>query len=115
MHHAALLDGADLDAIASSGAAISLAPASEMAGGPGPPPIQELIDRDIRPGLGVDDERLAPGDLFAQMRATISLQHATVFERKLAGKAGAPPADDHPRRDPLRDGRRRPRGRARAA
>jgi cytosine/adenosine deaminase-related metal-dependent hydrolase len=81
---------ADLEAIASSGAAISLAPSSEMAGGRGSPPIQELIDRDIRPGLGVDDERVAPGDLFAQMRETISLQHATVFDRKLAGKAGVP-------------------------
>ncbi len=28
--------------------------------------------------------------MFAQMRATISLQHATVFDRKLAGKAGVP-------------------------
>ena len=54
------------------------------------PPIQSLIDRDIRPGLGVDEERLTPGDLFAQMRATISMQHATVFDRKLAGKAGVP-------------------------
>ena len=28
--------------------------------------------------------------MFAQMRATISMQHATVFDRKLAGKAGVP-------------------------
>jgi 5-methylthioadenosine/S-adenosylhomocysteine deaminase len=89
LHHVELHD-ADLDAIASSGASVSVAPSSEMAGSFGSPPIQRLIDRDIRPGLGVDDERLAPGDLFAQMRATISLQHATVFDRKLAGKAGLP-------------------------
>ena len=69
---------------------VSLAPSSEMAGGAGPPPIQQLIDHDIRPGLGVGDERLTPGDMFAQMRATISLQHATVFDRKLTGKAGLP-------------------------
>ena len=69
---------------------MSLAPSSEMAGGLGTPPIQSLIDRDIRPGLGIDEERLTPGDLFAQMRATISMQHATVFDRKLAGKAGVP-------------------------
>ena len=61
-----------------------------MASGLGSPPIQQLIDRDIRPGLGIDDERLTPGDMFAQMRATISLQHATVFDLKLAGKAGVP-------------------------
>jgi 5-methylthioadenosine/S-adenosylhomocysteine deaminase len=89
VHHPRL-DGADLDAIASSGAAISLAPSSEMTEGLGAPPIQALIDRDIRPGLGVGLERMSPGDLFAQMRATISIQHATVFDRKLAGKAALP-------------------------
>jgi 5-methylthioadenosine/S-adenosylhomocysteine deaminase len=88
--HCSGLDEADLDALKSSGASVSLTPSSEMAGGLGSPPIQELIDRDIRPGLGIDDERVAPGDMFAQMRATISLQHATVFDRKLSGKAGLP-------------------------
>jgi 5-methylthioadenosine/S-adenosylhomocysteine deaminase len=89
LHHVKF-DEQDLDAIVSSGASVSVAPSSQMACGLGSPPIQQLLDRDIRPGLGVDDERMAPGDLFAQMRATISLQHATVFDRKLAGKAGLP-------------------------
>jgi 5-methylthioadenosine/S-adenosylhomocysteine deaminase len=89
VHHTALDDG-DVDAIAASGASVSLAPSNEMAEGTGPLPIQQLIDHDVRPGLGVGDERLTPGDLFAQMRATISLQHATVFDRKLMGKAGLP-------------------------
>ncbi len=88
--HCTELGEADLDAIAASGASVALTPSSEMASGLGSPPIQQLIDRDIRPGLGVDDERVSPGDLFAQMRAMISLQHATVFDRKLAGKAGIP-------------------------
>jgi 5-methylthioadenosine/S-adenosylhomocysteine deaminase len=88
--HRSEVDDADLDAIESSGASVSLSPSSEMASGPGSPPIQQLIDHGIRPGLGIDDERVAPGDMFAQMRATISLQHATVFDRKLAGKAGLP-------------------------
>jgi cytosine/adenosine deaminase-related metal-dependent hydrolase len=88
--HRAVFDDSDIEAIASSNAAVSLAPVSEMAGGLGSPPIQRLIDRGIRPGLAVDDERVAPGDLFAQMRATISIQHATVFDLKLAGKAGLP-------------------------
>jgi cytosine/adenosine deaminase-related metal-dependent hydrolase len=61
-----------------------------MAGGSGSPPIQRLIDNDLRPGLAVDDVRVAPGDLFAQLRAAISMQHATVFDRKLAGKGGVP-------------------------
>jgi cytosine/adenosine deaminase-related metal-dependent hydrolase len=88
--HCSSLDDADIEAIASSGASVSLAPTSEMAGRLGTPPIQSLIDRDIRPGLGVDEERITPGDLFAQMRSTISMQHATVFDRKLSGKAGVP-------------------------
>jgi cytosine/adenosine deaminase-related metal-dependent hydrolase len=88
--HCSRLDGADVVAIAASGASVSIAPSSEMASGFGSPPVQQLIDGDVRPGLGIDDERVAPGDMFAQMRATISLQHATVFDRKLAGKAGLP-------------------------
>jgi cytosine/adenosine deaminase-related metal-dependent hydrolase len=52
--------------------------------------MQKLIDRGIRPGLGIDDEGMSPGDMFAQMRAAISLQHATLFDLKLAGKAGVP-------------------------
>jgi cytosine/adenosine deaminase-related metal-dependent hydrolase len=88
--HCSSLDEEDIEAIASSGASVSIAPSSEMAGRLGTPPIQSLIDHDVRPGLGVDEERLTPGDLFAQMRATISMQHATVFDRKLAGKAGVP-------------------------
>ena len=88
--HCTSLENEDVEAIASSGASVSLATSSAMAGLVGMPPIQSLIDRDIRPGLGIDEEQLTPGDLFAQMRATISMQHATVFDRKLAGKAGVP-------------------------
>jgi cytosine/adenosine deaminase-related metal-dependent hydrolase len=88
--HCSNLDDLDFDAIAASRASVSLTPSSEMAGGLGLPPIQKLIDRSIRPGLGVDSERISPGDLFAQMRAAISLQHATLFNLKLAGKAGLP-------------------------
>jgi 5-methylthioadenosine/S-adenosylhomocysteine deaminase len=89
--HCADLDDADIDAIASSGASVSLVPSSEVASDIGSLPIiQQLIDRDIRPGLGVDDGCVTPGDMFAQMRAADSMQHATVFDRKLAGKAGLP-------------------------
>ena len=88
--HGTNLSDPDLDAVAASGATIAVTPSTEMASGLGSPPIQQFIDRDIEPGLGVDDESLAPGDLLAQMRATISIQHATLFEAKLAGKAGVP-------------------------
>jgi 5-methylthioadenosine/S-adenosylhomocysteine deaminase len=84
-----LTDG-DFDAIAASSTAVALTPASDMAGGSGLPQLQQLIDRGIRPGLGVGDERLTPGDIFAQMRAVISVQHARSFDLKLAGKGGVP-------------------------
>jgi cytosine/adenosine deaminase-related metal-dependent hydrolase len=90
LSHCTRLSDADFDAIASSSTSIALTPASDMAAGAGPPPMQQLIDRGIRPGLGVGDERLAPGDVFAQMRAVISVQHATSFDLKLAGKGGVP-------------------------
>jgi cytosine/adenosine deaminase-related metal-dependent hydrolase len=80
----------DLDSVTSSGASIVLTPSSEMAAGIEPLQVQKLVDRGIRPGLGVDSERRGPGDMFAQMRAAISLQHATLFDLKLAGKAGIP-------------------------
>lgn len=88
--HCSHLEDADLDAVASTGTAVSLTPSSEMVAGLASSPLQGLIHRGIRPGLGVGSERLSPGDMFAQMRAVISLQHATVFERRLAGKAGLP-------------------------
>jgi 5-methylthioadenosine/S-adenosylhomocysteine deaminase len=88
--HGSHLDPADLDAIASNRIPVGLAPSSEMADGVGIPQIQDLIDRGIRPGLGVDSERVTPGDIFSQMRAINSVQHATHFDRKLAGKGGLP-------------------------
>lgn len=88
--HCTLLDDTELDDVASAGTMVSLTPSSEMASGLGAPPIQGLIDRGIRPGLGIDSEQVAPGDMFAQMRAAISIQHATLFNLKLAGKADVP-------------------------
>lgn len=89
--HCSHLDDADLDAVAASRASVVSTPSSEMVGGFGSPPIQRFIDHGIRPGLGVDTGRRgSPIDMFAQMRAMISLQHATHFDLKLAGKAGLP-------------------------
>ncbi len=88
--HCTNLDGRDLDAVAASGAGVALTPSMEMTAGMGSPPLQALIDRGIRPGLGVGSEMEAPGDLFAQMRAGNSVQHATLFDLKLAGKGGVP-------------------------
>jgi len=88
--HCTRLNEADFEAIASSSTTVALTPVSDMVAGFGPPPMQQLIDRSIRPGLGIGDEWLAPGDVFAQMRSVISVQHATLFDLKLAGKGGVP-------------------------
>lgn len=88
--HCSHLSGPDLDAVADAGAGVVLTPSTEMTDGMGAPPVQSLLDHGIDFGLGVDSVSEAPSDLFAQMRATISLQHATFFDLKLAGKAGLP-------------------------
>ncbi len=88
--HCSHASDADLDAVVAAKASVVLTPATEMSGESVMPPIQRIIGRGVRPGLGVDSAEAAPGDLFAQMRSVISLQHATVFDLKLAGKAGLP-------------------------
>ena len=88
--HCSHASDADLDAVLAAKASVVLTPATEMSGEAVMPPIQRIIGRGLRPGLGVDSAEAAPGDLFAQMRSVISLQHATVFDLKLAGKAGLP-------------------------
>lgn len=90
LSHCCNLTTEDFDAISSSSTCVALMPSSDMAAGVGAPPMQQLIDRNIRPGLGIGEERLAPGDAFAQMRASISVQHAVLFEAKLAGKGAVP-------------------------
>lgn len=90
--HCSQIQDDDLSAIGSAGSSVVLTPAADMAGGMGPPPIQRLIDHGIRPGMGVDHEATAPGDMFAQMRATNSYQHASMFDIKLSGRAGVPQA-----------------------
>ena len=88
--HCSNLDDADLDAIAQAGAAVAITPSTEMAGGLGSPPMQRLLDREMRPGLGIGHTQIGPGDMFAQIRAAISIQHGHYFDLKLAGKGGLP-------------------------
>lgn len=86
----AALDDEEIGMIADSGGAFALTAAAGMMMGYGMPPIQRLIDRDLRPGLGVDAESNVPTDMFTQMRTVISLQHASLFDLQLAGKGGVP-------------------------
>jgi cytosine/adenosine deaminase-related metal-dependent hydrolase len=86
----ATLSDEEIEMIVDSGGSFSLAASAGMMMGYGMPPIQQLIDRQIRPGLSVDAESNVPTDMFTQMRAVISIQHASLFDLKLAGKGGVP-------------------------
>jgi cytosine/adenosine deaminase-related metal-dependent hydrolase len=86
----ATLSDKEIEMIGDSGGSFSLSTAAGMMMGYGMPPIQQLIDRQLRPGLSVDAESNVPTDMFTQMRAVISIQHASLFDLKLAGKGGVP-------------------------
>jgi len=86
----ATLSDDEIGMIADSGGSFSLAAAAGMMMGYGMPPIQRLLDRQLRPSLSVDAESNVPSDMFTQMRAVISIQHASLFDLKLAGKGGVP-------------------------
>lgn len=89
--HCTTLNDEEIQIIADSGATVSLASPVEMMMGHGMVPIQRFLDRGVRPSLSVDVETNVPNDMFTQMRSVISLQHALLFERKLAGQDALPP------------------------
>lgn len=89
--HCTTLSDDEIQLIADSGATVSLASPVEMMMGHGMVPVQRCLDRGLRPSLSVDVETNVPNDMFTQMRSIISLQHAMLFERKLAGEENLPP------------------------
>jgi cytosine/adenosine deaminase-related metal-dependent hydrolase len=74
-----------------TGSTVTLSSPVEMMMGHGMVPIQRFLDRGLRPSLSVDVETNVPTDMFTQMRSVIALQHALLFERKLAGEENLPP------------------------
>jgi cytosine/adenosine deaminase-related metal-dependent hydrolase len=93
--HCTTLNETEIQIIVDSGGTVSLASPVEMMMGHGMPPIQKFLDRGLNPSLSVDVETNVPGDMFTQMRSVISLQHALVYEKILAGKNHAPTARPH--------------------
>jgi cytosine/adenosine deaminase-related metal-dependent hydrolase len=55
------------------------------------PPITESLRRGIRPGLSVDVECSLSGDMFAQIRATYTIQRMQAFARAQITEAGPEP------------------------
>src|SRR2546423_3611953 len=69
----------ELDLIASTGGAASIAPYVEMLMGHGPPPTGRLLDRGVRPSLSVDVVSSVPGEMFTQMRTALVAERIGAF------------------------------------
>src|SRR6266498_3918644 len=88
--HCTTLSDDEIQMIVDTGGTFSLASPVEMMMGHGMPPTQRFLDRGLRPSLSVDVETNVPNDMFTQMRSVISLQHAILFDKKLAGADNVP-------------------------
>ena len=88
--HCTTLSDGEIQMIVDTGGTVSLAAPVEMMMGHGMPPTQAFLDRGLRPSLSVDVETNVPADMFTQMRSVISLQHALLFNRVLAGEETVP-------------------------
>lgn len=89
--HCTTLSDDEIKMIVDTGGTVSLSSTSEMTLGYGMPPIQRFLNHGLRPSLSVDTETNMPNDMFTQMHSVNSLQHAMLFDRKLAGKRNLPP------------------------
>jgi 5-methylthioadenosine/S-adenosylhomocysteine deaminase len=89
--HCTALSDDEIRLIVDTGGTVSISSTAEMMMGYGMPPIQRFLNLGLRPSLSVDTETNVPADMFTQMRAVNSLQHAMIFDRKLAGKRNLPP------------------------
>lgn len=89
--HCTTLSDDEIKMIVDTGGTVSLSSTTEMTMGYGMPPIQRFLNHGLRPSISVDAETNMPNDMFTQMRSLISLQHAMIFDRKLAGKRNLPP------------------------
>jgi 5-methylthioadenosine/S-adenosylhomocysteine deaminase len=89
--HCTTLNDTEIQMIVDTGSTVSLSSPVEMMMGHGKVPIQRFLDRGLRPSLSVDVETNVPNDMFTQMRSLISLQHALLFDRKLADEQNLPP------------------------
>jgi len=88
--HCTTLNDNEIQMIVDTGGTVSLASPVEMMMGHGMVPTQKFLDRGLRPSLSIDVETNVPNDMFTQMRSVISLQHALLFEKKLAGASNVP-------------------------
>jgi len=88
--HATGISPASWQALADSGAGVSIAAPIEMTMRHGMPPIQAALDLGIQPALSTDVECTMTADFFTQLRSVFTLQRAPINERALAGEANLP-------------------------
>ncbi|WP_437976862.1 amidohydrolase family protein [Sorangium sp. So ce295] len=88
--HASAISEASWQAIADSGASVSIAAPIEMTMRHGMPPIQAALDHGVQPALSTDVECTMTADFFTQMRTVFTLQRALINERALAGETDLP-------------------------
>ena len=88
--HCTTLSDDEIRMIVDTGGTVSLASPVEMMMGHGMVPTQKFLDRGLKPSLSIDVETNVPNDMFTQMRSVIALQHALIFDQKLAGKMMLP-------------------------
>ena len=83
--------------IAEAGTKVTLATTSEqqLGLGSGVPVIQDALDHGIRPCLSGDVEVCLAGDMFTQMRTTLTTQRMLAKARKYRGDEKAPKLIDH--------------------
>jgi cytosine/adenosine deaminase-related metal-dependent hydrolase len=83
--------------IAEAGTKITLATTSEqqLGLGSGIPVIQEALDHGIRPSLSGDVEVCLAGDMFTQMRTTLTTQRMLAKARKYRNGEAMPKLIDH--------------------
>ncbi|MCU1477473.1 MAG: hypothetical protein JWQ64_2166 [Subtercola sp.] len=91
--HCTALSSAAWDYIENYGVQVALTTTSDAEIGifDANPPITESLRRGIRPGLSVDVECSLSGDMFAQIRATYTIQRMQAFARGQLAEAGPEP------------------------
>jgi cytosine/adenosine deaminase-related metal-dependent hydrolase len=88
--HASHISEGSWQAIAQSGASVSIAAPIEMAMRHGMPPLQAALDHGVQPALSTDVECTMSADFFTQMRTAFTLQRALINERALNGETNLP-------------------------
>ena len=88
--HASRISEASWQAIAQSGASVSIAAPIEMTMRHGMPPLQDALNHGIQPSLSTDVECTMTADFFTQMRTVFTLQRALINERAINGETNLP-------------------------